>query len=195
MDLIYSALWGSGIDDRQLEALDEKFKLIVLDPKTKDVPIDEDEKASPEIDNGSNRVTRSKACYAKNEASSNTKDQENDITKPKKNCYETLIMNQFNKQRSDSNRSNDFKTDAAFSSESSTKKHKSIHQMEKRMVAKKHIFRCLECRTNFDQHAKLLIHRYSHIKTGSLCNICHTRVEHLESLRKEIHLLEIGFFI
>ena len=207
MDFIYSVLWGSGIDNKELETLDEKFKLIVLDPKNKDVAIDEDEKALSENDNGSKRVSRSKPLqkfdktvfYAKNEASSN-KDQEKDA-KPIKNSYQSLIMNQFNEQRLDSrpNRRNDFKSDQCgnvFSSESSMKKHKSIHQMEKRMVAnKKNIFRCLECRKNFNQHAKLLIHRKSHTQTGSLCNICHTRVEQLESHRKEVHLLEIGFSI
>eukprot|EP00092_Neocalanus_flemingeri_P040512 GFUD01044117.1.p1 GENE.GFUD01044117.1~~GFUD01044117.1.p1 ORF type:complete len:246 (-),score=61.33 GFUD01044117.1:43-780(-) len=243
MDLIYSYLWGTEMNNKELEALDNKFKLIVLDSKSEDFAIDEDENASAEKHEGLRRSSRNKpfrkfekqvfddenqvssidadenvsaekqeglrrssrirkfdkqAFYAENQVSS-TKDKEKD-TKVSKTSFQTLIMNEENENNFDSrpNRWLGSKCEQCgdvFLSDSSMKSHMSIHQMEMRMVArKKNIFRCLECKKNFDQHAKLMLHRYSHhSQSGSFCNICHSRVEQLDSHRKEIHLLDIGF--
>jgi len=81
-----------------------------------------------------------------------------------------------------------------FSSESSLRKHRSIHQMESRMMAKnKNIFRCLICKKNFDQNAKLMVHRHSHTQSCNFCNICHKRVDDLRNHRMEVHQLDITF--
>ena len=81
-----------------------------------------------------------------------------------------------------------------FTSESRLKSHRSIHNMEERMIERnKNIFRCLECKKNFDQSAKLLVHRHSHSQSCTFCNICHTRVEDLRDHRRDVHELNITF--
>ena len=203
MDFLYSMLWKTE-NDKEMQAIDDKFKSIILETKTKDFVQEKegDKKGSYFLDESADRSSKGESLIKidlyceKNDFQSKSKFEGENL---KIKIFQSLIKNEYNKENLDSrpNKTVQFKCGKCgdmFTSESSMKNHKSIHQMEMRMVARnKNIFRCLECKKKFDQNAKLLVHRYSHSQSSSLCNICHERVDHLMIHRREVHQLEIRF--